>query len=78
VLRIWIPLIAGAAMLIGLFAGIGIKGCRDASLTAVGTAVPTVAQPATSPLDGKSVPDANSIKLHHDRQEAKPGAEPGR
>jgi len=78
VLRIWIPLIAGAAMLIGLFAGIGIKGCRDASLAAVGNSVPTVAQPATSPLDGKSVPDANSIKLHHDRQVAKPGAEPGR
>jgi len=78
VLRIWIPLIAGAAMLIGLFAGIGIKGCRDASLVAVETPVPTVAQPATSPPDGKSVPDSNSIKLHHDRREAKPGAELGR
>ncbi|MGH9560142.1 MAG: hypothetical protein ACRD3S_01700 [Terracidiphilus sp.] len=29
VLRLWIPLIAGAAMLIGLIAGITIKGCRD-------------------------------------------------
>jgi len=32
VLRIWIPMACGAALLIGLFAGIGIKGCRDASL----------------------------------------------
>jgi hypothetical protein len=78
VLRIWIPMACGAALLIGLFAGIEIKGCRDASLAAVETPVPTVAQPATSPPDGKSVPDANSVKLHHDRREAKPGAEPGR
>jgi hypothetical protein len=78
VLRIWIPMACGAALLIGLFAGIGIKGCRDASLAAVETPAPTVAQPAISPPDGKSVPDANSVKLHHDRREAKPGAEPGR
>ena len=74
-LRIWIPLIAGAAMLIGLFAGIWIKGCRDASLAAVETPAPTVAQPANSPPDEKSVPDANSGKLHLGRREAKPGAE---
>jgi len=49
-LRIWIPLVAGAAMLIGLFAGIGIKGCRDASRAAVETPVPTISQPATSAL----------------------------
>jgi hypothetical protein len=78
VLRIWIPMACGAALLIGLFAGIEIKGCRDASLAAVETLVPTVAQPATSPPDGKSVPDANSGKLHHDRREAKPGSEPER
>src|SRR5271166_3765736 len=47
-LRIWIPLVAGAAMLIGLFAGIGRKGCRDASRAAVETPVPTISQPATS------------------------------
>jgi len=74
-LRIWIPLIAGAAMLIGLFAGIWIKGCRDASLAAVETPALTVGQPANSPPDEKSVPDANSGKLHLGRREAKPGAE---
>jgi hypothetical protein len=77
-LRIWIPLIAGAAMLIGLFAGIGIKGCRDALLAAVETPAPTVAQPATFPPEGKRVSDANSGRLHHDRREAKPGAQPER
>ncbi len=78
VLRIWIPMACSAALLIGLFAGIGIKGCRDASLAAVETPAPTIAQPATSPPDGKSVSDANSGRLHHDRRVAKPGAQPER
>jgi hypothetical protein len=38
-LRIWIPLIAGTAMLIGLFGGIEIQGCRDSA--SVGAATPT-------------------------------------
>jgi hypothetical protein len=42
-LRIWIPLIAGAAMLIGLFGGMEIQGCRDAAPTAatMPTEIPT-------------------------------------
>ena len=32
-LRLWVPLIAGAAMLIGLMAGISIKGCRDRAVS---------------------------------------------
>jgi hypothetical protein len=48
-LRIWIPLIAGAAMLIGLFGGIEIQGCRDsapaAAVTPTQTAVPSVPNP---------------------------------
>ena len=48
-LRIWIPLIAGAAMLIGLFGGIEIQGCRDSASAAVATptqtAVPSVPNP---------------------------------
>ena len=35
VLRIWIPMACGAALLVGMFAGIGIQGCRDSSLDAV-------------------------------------------
>jgi hypothetical protein len=30
-LRIWIPMVAPASMLIGLFGGIGIQGCRDSA-----------------------------------------------
>jgi len=48
-LRIWIPLIAGAVMLIGLFGGMEIQGCRDAVPTAAATptqtTVPTVQSP---------------------------------
>jgi hypothetical protein len=77
-LRIWIPLVCGATLLVGMFCGMEIKGCRDASIAAVETPAPTVAQPATSPPDGKSVSDANSVKLHHDRREAKPSSEPER
>ena len=47
-LRIWIPLIAGASMLIGLFGGFEIQGCRDAAATpSTPVVVPT--QPAVPP-----------------------------
>jgi hypothetical protein len=47
-LRIWIPLIAGASMLIGLFGGFEIQGCRDAAATpSTPVVVPT--QPAIPP-----------------------------
>jgi hypothetical protein len=32
-LRIWIPIVTGATMLIGLFAGMEIQGCRDSEPT---------------------------------------------
>jgi hypothetical protein len=52
-LRIWIPLIAGAAMLIGLFGGIEIQGCRDsapaAAVTLKQTAVEAVPNPQPQP-----------------------------
>jgi hypothetical protein len=34
-LRIWIPIITGATMLIGLFAGMEIQGCRDSEPTPI-------------------------------------------
>jgi hypothetical protein len=50
-LRIWIPLVAGACMLIGLFGGMEIQGCRDAPavtqpLTAAEPTIPSVAPQA--------------------------------
>jgi hypothetical protein len=54
-LRIWIPLIAGAAMLIGLFGGMEIQGCRDTVPTTAATptqiTAPTVQSPGT-PANG--------------------------
>lgn len=43
-LHLWIPLIAGATLLIGLFGGMGIQSWRDSVPTAA-TPTPTVAKP---------------------------------
>jgi len=52
-LRIWIPMVAAASMLIGLFGRIEIQGCRDsASPTATvstQSAVPAVPNPPPKP-----------------------------
>jgi hypothetical protein len=48
-LRIWIPLVAAASMLIGLFGGMEIQGCRDTSATAAITAMPAPTPTALSP-----------------------------
>jgi hypothetical protein len=40
-LRIWIPLATGATMLIGLFAGMEIQGCRDSEPVPVTQSSPT-------------------------------------
>jgi vacuolar-type H+-ATPase subunit E/Vma4 len=54
-LRVWIPLIAGAAMLIGLFGGMEIQGCRDApavtpSTTAAAPTIPPVTPQAPAKI----------------------------
>ncbi|MGB6134717.1 MAG: hypothetical protein WBG54_23270 [Acidobacteriaceae bacterium] len=54
-LRIWIPMVAGACMLIGLFGGMEIQGCRDApavtpSTTAAMPTVPPVAPQAPAKI----------------------------
>jgi vacuolar-type H+-ATPase subunit E/Vma4 len=46
-LRIWIPMVAGACMLIGLFGGMEIQGCRDAPAV---TQPPTAAEPTIPPV----------------------------
>ncbi len=75
-LRIWIPMIAGAAMLIGLFGGIEIQGCRDSVPAAVATptqtAVPSVPNPETLANDDpasklKSRPESRE-KVRRDSQ----------
>jgi hypothetical protein len=48
-LRIWIPVIAGAAMLIGLLSGMGIQSCRDSVSTAATTPAPMAVQAGAAP-----------------------------
>jgi len=74
-LRIWIPLIGGAAMLIGLFGGMEIQGCRDAT-SPMAASPPTVVQPAPTPTpEGNGVPEGSSGKLHSRKQAVKHGVE---
>jgi hypothetical protein len=43
-LRIWIPLVTGAAVLIALFSGMKIQGCRDSILSAAAIPAPKAVQ----------------------------------
>ena len=52
VLRIWVPLVAGAALLIGLFTGIGIQNWRDSAPAEVATPPPVAMQTVPPPQLG--------------------------
>jgi hypothetical protein len=71
-LRIWIPLIAGAAMLIGLFGGMGIQSWRDSVPTAAAP-VPTVAEPVAlpEPEGDHPAPPASQKQQRHNQAKAK-------
>jgi hypothetical protein len=72
-LRIWIPLIAGAAMLVGLFGGIEIQGCRDSAPAATATPTPGQVAPAPTPQQD-AAPVGDTKKPHHAEKAAKTGA----
>jgi len=68
-LRLWIPLIAGATLLIGLFGGMGIQSWRDSVPTAA-TPTPTIAEPVPLPasrsriiLQRRAVQSSNAIAM---------------
>jgi hypothetical protein len=45
-LRIWIPMIAGASLLVGMFGGMEIQGCRDSDATpAAAVSTPSASDP---------------------------------
>jgi hypothetical protein len=48
-LRIWIPLATGGAMLIGMFAGMEIQGCKDSQSVATTQSLPMQTLPMSSP-----------------------------
>jgi hypothetical protein len=78
-LRIWIPLACGAALLVGMFCGMEIQGCRDSSSDAATAPTPVTVQPAPTPQPDKSgSTGVNSQKTHHFQHRAKPDAGGGR
>jgi hypothetical protein len=66
-LRLWIPLIAGATLLIGLFGGMSIPSWRDSVPTAA-TPTPTVAEPVPLPESQQSPAVPGDPKQQHHRQ----------
>jgi hypothetical protein len=74
-MRLWVPLIAGATLLIGLFGGMGIQSWRDSVPTAA-TPTPTVAEPVPLP-EPQQIPvvPGDPKQQHHRQAKAKPDAE---
>ena len=78
-LRIWIPLACGATLLVGMFCGMEIQGCRDSPSEAATAPTPTTVQPApTLQPDKSGSSGGNSQKTHHFQHDAKPDAGQGR
>ena len=76
VLRIWVPLIVSACVLIGLFAGMGIQSWRDSSPAAAANPTPAAVQHILVPETEKSggaVGDPKQKHLGHGK--AKTGSE---
>jgi len=75
-LRIWIPLVAGAAMLVGLFGGIEIQGCRDAVPTAAATPTQTAAPAVLAPAPHENgAPDGRPKAQRRTRENAQGGTD---
>jgi hypothetical protein len=78
-LRIWIPLACGATLLVGMFCGMEIQGCRDSPSDAATAPTPATVQPAPTLQPNQSGSSGgNSQKPHHFQQGAKPDAGQGR
>ncbi len=62
-LCLWIPMVAGACMLIGLFGGMEIQGCRDAPAAVTPSTAAVSAAPPAAPQASAKIPrDATSGK----------------
>jgi hypothetical protein len=65
-LRIWIPMVAGACLLMGLFGGVEIQGCRDTpAVTPPSTAAVPAAPPVAPQVPAKVPTDAASARVRH-------------
>jgi hypothetical protein len=75
-MRIWIPMVAAASMLIGLFAGIEIQGCRDSAPGAAATmptqsTAPTIPPPPPRP-DSSGAENPNQQASSHPKANSSP------
>jgi hypothetical protein len=76
VLCFWVPLIATAALSVGLFAGLGIQGCMDSPSTAARYPTPTAVQAVSAPEPHENGGAAGKPKQqHHSPAKAKTGTE---
>jgi predicted secreted protein len=67
-LRVWIPLVIGASMLVGMFGGMEIQGCRDAPAVTPSTAAAVPASPPVAPQAQAKIPrDATGAKVRHQK-----------
>jgi hypothetical protein len=78
-LHIWIPLACGATLLVGMFCGMEIQGCRDSPSEAATAPTPATVQPAPTLQQNQSGSSGgNSQKPHHFQPDAKLDARQGR
>jgi hypothetical protein len=78
-LRIWIPLACGATLLVGMFCGMEIQGCRDSPSESATAPPPTTVQPAPATQSDKGGSSSgNSKKPHQFQHDAKPDVGQGR
>jgi hypothetical protein len=69
--RIWIPMIAGASLLVGMFGGMEIQGCRDTDAppaAAVTTPSPSAADPAKPKPQSTGVPVTGSPEKNRNKR----------
>ena len=67
-LHVWIPLVIGASMLVGMFGGMEIQGCRDTPAVTPSTAAAVPAAPPVAPqAQAKILRDAADAKVRHQK-----------
>ena len=70
-LRIWIPMIAGASLLVGMFGGMEIQGCRDSASSAetmpTQSVTPTISTPPPKP-ESSGTENPSQQTRHHPKE----------
>ena len=66
VLGVWVPVISTATLIIGLIAGIAIRGCMDSVPAAAATPTPSLIQvvPTSNPRNGGGQVGSSKQKRH--------------